>query len=246
MDIKLLPSKIEDAARLCNNSSSPKFVGFLTTEEAAIAESVAKKQNCRFSFFGGYDDAERRFFGAFPEWCDSFEEFFPIKALTFTYRKGDRLSHRNFLGTFMSLGIARETVGDILVEEGRAVAFFTEEIATYVRNQINKVSNVGVTTEEGFSFPLPGTSDLEDVTDTIASTRLDCVVAALAKCSRNTAVELIEGKLVSINSVCCEKTVKSVISGDKITIRGKGKFIIESVNMRSKKDRVILKAKKYI
>ena len=222
------------------------IVGFLSSEELAVAETIAKKYNCKVCFFGGYQDAERRIFGAFPDWCDNLEKLFPIKALTFTYRKGDTLSHRNFLGTFMSLGIARETVGDILVGEGRAVAFFSEEIANYVKTQVGKVSNIGVSIEEGFSFPLPGMSGFEDFTDTISSTRLDCVVASLAKCSRNHAVELIEGKLVSLNSVCCEKTVKSVVSGDRVTIRGRGKFTIESVNMRSKKDRVILKAKKYI
>lgn len=241
-----MPSKIEDALRLCNNSSSPKFVGFLTPQEVAVAEVVAKKQNCKVAFFGGYDDAERQLFGAFPEWCESFEELFPIKALTFTYRKGDMLSHRHFLGTFMSLGIARETVGDILVGEGRAVAFFSEEMARYVKSQINKISNTGVTVEEGFCFPLPGMSAFEEISDTVASTRLDCIVASLIKSSRGTATELIEDKMVSLNSVCCEKATKMVVSGDKITIRGKGKFIIDSVNMRSKKDRLILKAKKYI
>lgn len=241
-----MPSKIEDAVRICNNSSSPKFVGFLSSEELAVAEAVAKKQNGRFCFFGGHDNAERRFFGAFPEWCDSFEELFPIKPLTFIYRKEDTLSHRNFLGSFMSLGIARETVGDILVGEGRTVAFFTEDIADYVKGQISKISNVGVSIEEGFEFPLPGMSGFLELTDTVASSRLDCVVASLAKCSRNTAAYLIESKMVSVNSVCCEKAVKTVNSGDKITVRGKGKFLIESVNTRSKKDRLILKAKKYI
>lgn len=246
MEAKLLVSKIGDACRICNATSFPKFVGFLSPEEAALAETAVKKLHCKFCFYGGFEEAERRYLGIFPDWCDDFEEYFPIIPLTFLYRKGDVLSHRNFLGSFMSLGIARETVGDILIEEGRAVAFFSEDIASYVKGQISKISNVGVTIEEGFSAPLPGVGGFKDITDTVASARLDCVVAALAKCSRATACELIEGKVVAVNSVCCEKTVKTVNDGDRITIRGKGKFIVEAVNMRSKKDRLVLKAKKYI
>ena len=86
----------------------------------------------------------------------------------------------------------------------------------------------------------------KEFSDTVASERLDCIVASLAGCSRKLAAELIEGKMVFVNSVCTDKTVKTVKNGDKITIRGKGKFIIESLDGRTKKDRLIINAKKYI
>lgn len=246
MDLKLLPSRVSDAIRLCDSTAFPKFIGFLTPEEAALAEAVARKQNADYVFFGGYEAAERVFFGAFPDWCNSREEYFPIKPITFKYRESDRLSHRSFLGTFMSLGLARETVGDILVGQGRTVAFFSEDIADFVFSQIEKISNVGVRLEYGYKEPLPTMSGFEEMTDTVASGRLDCVVASLVRSSRGVASELIADGLVSVNSVCCQKTVKAVTSGDKITVRGKGKFIIDSIDTRSKKDRLILKAKKYI
>lgn len=246
MEAPLLESRIRDAVRLCNNSSFPKFVGFLRPEEALEADTVAGRQNCKYCFFGGYDGAERVFFGAFPDWCDDELSYFPITAVTFTFREEDILSHRHFLGSFMSLGITRESVGDILIEKGRAVAFFTREIAGYVITQISKISNVGVTVHEGLTQPLPGMSGFETVTDTVASARLDCVVASLAKCSRKAAAELIESKLVALNGICADKAVKTVSSGDKITLRGKGKFVIDSIDGRTKKDRLILTAKKYI
>ena len=82
--------------------------------------------------------------------------------------------------------------------------------------------------------------------DTVAAARLDCVVASLAGCSRSVACQLIEEKLVLVNSVCCDKTVKNIKNGDTVTIRSKGKFIIDSIDGRTKKDRLIIKAKKYI
>lgn len=246
MEQALIASRANDAIKICNNSAQPKFIGFLRPEETAIVKAVAEKQALKYSFFGGYTEAERVFFGVFPDWCDEDDSLFPITALSFTFRKSDKLSHREFLGSFMSLGIARETVGDILIEEGRAVAFFTKEVSSYVKGEIRKISNVGVAITEGFSGKLPQMGGFAEITDTVASARLDCVVASLAGVSRNMATELIEQKTVTINSVCCEKAVTLIRNGDKITIRSKGKFIIESIDEKTKKGRLKISAKKYI
>ena len=246
MDNNLLASRIKDALRLCDLTQVPKFIGFLRPEEVAFILEACDIGTCRHGFFGGYENAERVYFGAFPDWSEGENELFPISALTFTYRESQQLSHRSFLGTFMSLGITRETVGDILIEKGRAVAFFSSDIADFVLSQITKISGEGVTVEKGYSLPLPGMTGFSQFADTVASARLDCVVASLAGCSRSVACQLIEEKLVLVNSVCCDKTVKNIKNGDTVTIRSKGKFIIDSIDGRTKKDRLIIKAKKYI
>lgn len=246
MDSDLIASRIGDACRICENSLVPKFVGFLRPEETDIAKKTAEKFRAKHFFYGGYDNAERVFFGAFPDWCNESEELFPITPLTFTYRSADNLTHREFLGSFMSLGITRETVGDILIGKGRAVAFFTKEVAPYVKEQIRKISNVGVEISEGIFGELPGRTGFSDITDTVASARLDCVVASLAGVSRATAADMIESKLVTINSVCCQKVVAVVQAADTLSIRSKGKFIIDSIDEQTKKGRLKLKAKKYI
>ena len=246
MELNLLLPRINDAVRLCETSQTPKFVGFLTSNEASVIEKELKSVGTEYSFYGGYEDAERLFFGAFPRWCEKREELFPITPVTFTYRSIDELSHRDFLGAFMSLGITRETVGDILVEKGRAVAFLSSDIANFALSQLDKIGKVGVKAEKGYSLPLPTMSGFEEIRDTVASPRLDCVVAALTKCSRSQAEELILQGLISVNSLCVTKTVKTVTQGDKITIRRKGKFIIESLNKITKKNRVVLIAKKYV
>ena len=99
---------------------------------------------------------------------------------------------------------------------------------------------------EGFFEPLPETSKMVETSDTIASSRLDCVVSVLASVSRGRSCELIENGFVSINSVVCEKTPKLVESGDIITVRGKGKFVITSLSGRTKKQRTVLEFKKYL
>lgn len=246
METEIIVPRVRDAARLCEISGIPKFVGFLTPVEAAVAVSAAAKSGYKYEIFGGYEGAERVFFGVFPQWCAEKQQFYPIKAVTFAYRRQDKLSHRDFLGSLMSLGIKRESVGDILTEEGRAVAFLSAEILKCVLTGIEKVGSVGVTVTEGYTMPLPGGSSAKEITETVASLRLDAVVAALIGTSRAKAAELIEQKLVSVNSVVSEKGVKMVRSGDIITVRGKGRFIIDSAEDKTRKDRTIIKVKKFI
>lgn len=242
MDIKLLPARIDDLKDLCDKSNSPKFMGFLTAEEAAVA--VKKLVVVKHMFFGGYDGAERVMLGILPDWCE--EPSFPLKAITFTYRECDTLSHRDFLGALIALGISRETVGDILIENGRAVAFVADDVFKFVFSQIDKVGNVGVTLTEGFAEPLPALSQKQSFSVTVASPRLDCVVASLCRISRARAVEKIADGLVLVNSISTIKPTVSIKANDKVTVRKKGKFEITSCDQHAKKGRIILKYDKYI
>ncbi len=244
MDSEFFTARVDDAVCHSARNKAPKFLGFLTPQEAAIADSILKKQCAKYLFYGGYGGAERQFLACLPDWCDNPD--FPIVPLTFRYRVSDKLSHRDFLGSLMALGITRESVGDILVEDGRAVVFVTEDVLRYITEQITKIGKVGVTVTEGFSEPLPSRGTLADFTVTAASLRLDCAVAALTGVSRSRAAELIENDLVFVNSLCCNKLTKCISDGDKITVRGRGKYIIDAVSEHTRKGRVIINFKKYI
>jgi len=244
MDSNFFLSRVFDVAESCEKNCIPKFLGFLTSEEASIAADALKKRNIRYSFFGGYDEAERVFLACLPEWCD--DAVFPITPITFSFRKEDELSHRDFLGSLMALGLTREKIGDILVEKGRAVAFVSENIAEHIISQIDKVGRVGVSLNKGCVSPLPSLSTLADFTITATSARLDCIISAICGYSRNKATEIIEAGLVSVNSIMSNKITKTVVDNDKIAVRGKGKFIICSTDERSKKGKIILKYKKYV
>ncbi len=76
--------------------------------------------------------------GFFPDYMEADAEAFPIAPLTLTYRKEDKLGHRDFLGSFMGLGIEREAVGDILIGEGRCVVFVREEPVLFGQHKENR------------------------------------------------------------------------------------------------------------
>ncbi len=244
MEPKFLKERLFSLKGQCENTGKPQFLGFLSEEEAAFAKQLLGEYE-RFMFFGGYEGASRVFLGAFPHNIPRSERAFPISSVTVTYRTLDVLSHRDFLGAVLSLGIKRETVGDILIENGRAVIFLSDSIARLTCQELTTVGRVGVKVMEGFSFPLPRTTNRVLQSITVSSMRLDCVVAAICSVSRNTANELITEKRVSVNSLICEKPTKAVVSGDKITVRGTGKFTVSSLMGETRKGRIKIKIEKY-
>ena len=246
-EVRLILAKANDLVRLRDLRNIPKFSVFLTPSEAAVIESNIKASNC--FFYGGYPDAERRIFAVFPDYISEPLSEFPISVLKFEYRKVDKLSHRDFLGSFMATGISRDTIGDICVGEGTAVAFVVNEIAPYLIEQISKIGKVGISSrivsiDEVDSY-LPPAQTIS-LNFTVSSLRLDAVLSGLIGCSRNKAENHIKDGLVFINSFEVTKTIKQIKAGDRITLRGTGKFLITGCTSVSKKGRVIIAAEKYI
>lgn len=243
MDTKLLPARVNDLINGCRKTGVPKFIGFLKPEEVALAVKQFKCSE-KYLLFGGYPQAERTLLAVLPDWCETPD--YPITPITFTYRKCDTLTHRDFLGSLMALGIARETVGDILIESGRAVVFVLSDISDFVITQIEKIGRVGVELSVGYTEPLPALNQVKTDTVTVASLRVDCVVAALCGLSRNEACQKISDGLVTLNSVCCQKPTQNIQEGSTLTVRKKGRFEIVSFDGYSKKGRIILKYNKFV
>ena len=143
---EVLKARIEDAADLSAVRKAPCFVGFLDERQADLSSKIARNLGVQgFMLWGGYEDAQRRMFAAFPKELLPDSERFPVISIYLSFRKEDSLSHRDFLGALMGLGIKREALGDILVGEGRCVLFCKEEIANFVETQLTKVGRTGWT-----------------------------------------------------------------------------------------------------
>ena len=244
MDEKLLIPRFKDLEEACRRKNAPVFLGFLSEGELSKAREFFIKTDLKVSFFGGYEGALRSFLCLAPDWYE--DNVYPICGITFSFRSEDKLSHRDFLGSITAQGISREKIGDILTESGRAVVFTEAKIADHIIREITKVGRVGVTVKKGFEYPLPEMGKCEEFCVTVSSLRLDCIVAAICKASRNAAVDMIEASLVSVNSFLSEKVTKTVAAGDKISVRKKGRFNIISVDGVSKKGKIILKYEKYV
>ncbi len=144
------------------------------------------------------------------------------------------------------MGIKRETIGDILCGEEMAVVFLREEIAPFVRDQLTKVGGVGVTVVEDYTGPLPAAHMYRSLEDTVASARLDAVVKALVRVSREQAASMIVGGQVSLNHVVTEDVSRRVDSPCTISVRGVGRFLVDQLGPPTKKGRLVLFARKCV
>jgi len=229
-------SQLDDAVYLCQQRQKPYFFSFLSERKQAIAEQYLDSISFfTYRFFGGYHDSERKVLGLY--FYDEIESF-PVIALEITFRKADKLTHRDVLGVLMSLGIERETVGDILVEDGRCVVFVKSEISGYISSQLFKIGNTGVKITEANPDTLPQGRGCDELTFIIASLRVDNIVAAVTGLSREKTKQMIHSGRVSLNYLPCENVSKIVSNGDNLSIRGKGKYRINAVLGETKKHRI--------
>lgn len=242
---KILVSHIQDMTEICEKSHKPRFSAFLDERQSVIAESVMNYLHMdSYKLFGGYEEAARKVLGVFPEYYDGEAEF-PITALKFRYREADKLSHRDFLGAFMSRQIKREMLGDIIVSGGSTTAFVYDTVKDTLMSEISKIGSVGVKVSEENDPDLDFKQSFIEKSGTVSSMRLDSIVGMAAGISRGKAASLIKGGYVSVMYVTEESTSFTLSEGDVFSVRGIGKFLLYSVNGTTKKDRIHITVKKY-
>lgn len=246
-----LLSRIQSAARDALDKSRPYFTRFLTEAEQMRISALKFPADLITGFYGGEgnNDAVRNCFGIVPAFYvndeSDFPALFPVRAITFTFRKCDELTHREILGTLMGLGIERDTIGDICITEGKAAVFVTEKLAEFIMDSVSKIGKVGVSCSYGVDFQLPE-KQYEELSYSVASLRLDNLVRNMANCSRGTACDrYLKPQLVQLNGEVCDNPSKLIKEGDIITIRGKGKFLLSEIGDTGRKGNTHIKVKKY-
>lgn len=245
-DDQLLTARLTDAVTMARRGRC-HFAGFLDEREAELARALMKRLRFdRFLLWGGHEEAERVLFGAFPSHLDPEPSAFPLTAVTVRFRREDELTHRDLLGGLLSRGIQREALGDILIEAGRAVFFAREEIAPFLTEQTDRIGRVGVRLLAGAEEPYPPAHRYEEISAVVASPRLDCVVAAFAGLSREKAVAAISAGLVTLNYREETSVSRAVEEGAKLSVRGKGKFVVDRLGPNTKKGRLCIAGRKYV
>lgn len=244
---RLLASRTADMAEICEKKYIPRFSAFLDGRQAALAEGVLNHLGFdNFMFFGGYENAERVVLGVFPSYSECDSEQFPIKCLVFRYRKDNKLSHRDFLGSFMGCRVNRNMIGDIIVNDGYTAAFIYETVSGALCSEISKIGSVGVKITEEEHPQIYVNEKFTEICGTVSSMRVDSVVSTAVKLSREKAVQLIRGGNVSVNYAVVSSASDEMKVGDVFSVRGHGKFIVDEIIGKTKKDRLYIRIKKYI
>lgn len=257
-DKEILISHALDKKRQSADNSMITHTNFLSLDEISIVKNTDREYNeyVNTVYYGGYGDSERQMALFIPKFYDfddinaflsDNEDDNPVCIVRLKKDKFTALSHRDYLGAIMGLGLKREMVGDIKVTDEGADVFCLKSAANYICENLKKSGRGSVT---GEILSVDAFSSAEDKYEilftTVSSLRLDGVIAAFFNLSRSTAAEAVNKGLVYVNSSQCLKIDYNLKQGDKIVLRGKGKTVLSEIKGTSKKGKLKIEYKRYI
>lgn len=245
-DEELLGRRILDLDSICSKRQRVVYTGFLSESEQAYCEMLFHILDSNVKFMGGYDNAQRCVAVLF---CGDLYELqkdeLPYSVIKLEY--GGEVSHRDILGSILGLGIERSTVGDILVWNDKAYVFVTKEMSPYIERNLFKIGkqnvSVGIVDIDDVEIPEVKT---EEIFATVASLRLDSVVGEGFRLSRDDAKTAVQRGIVSVNHRIVESASHQIHENDVISLRGRGKIVVNSVGTQSKKGRIRINLLRYL
>ena len=243
---KTFMSQMCDKADKAQKIHGAVYTKFLAPREQHLI-SERLKRFVDIECYGGYEGSERNlvcFYLKDDFWGDI---EFPLSVLKITATNKKVYSHRDYLGAILSLGIKRELTGDIITGDECAYVFCHIEIADYILYNLEKVANARVVIEKCSSseVEVPQRS-FKQKDDTVASMRIDCIISSALNMSRGNSLEAIKRGFVTLNYEEVESASANVGDGDVISVRGYGKFIVETDGLLTKKGRYHIHIKQYI
>jgi RNA-binding protein YlmH len=260
---KMLEARATDCLRQSDRGELA-MMNFLTPAEQSYLSAFFKQKRAgdRILFFGGYEGAERSRAYLLPEYLSDLggdldkllKEYFPdefsnsIKAIRIEGSGYKTLTHRDYLGSILALGIERHAIGDIIIENDHsALVLCTDRIFSFLRGGIyrigaDKVTLSEVSLSDGFQVHV----ELLPMSVTVASERLDCAVGALTNLSREKAQELIRGGFCSLDHLPETRCDKNIEPPCVISVRGHGKFAVRGFGGETRRGRLRLLADKYL
>ncbi len=246
----LIKKRLTELAKKSYNGGYFTFTPFLgLLEQSLFHEILPEIKGIKYTEFGGAEGAERIMirFGS-PEDL-GYEEDFPIVTLKIAPKSekfADKLTHRDFLGSLMNLGIERETLGDIVIINNVGYLFAKEDIAVYITDSLTKIKHTDVTVTQVSELPEGELYKTEPRKIQLSSERLDAVIAKVFSISRDDAQSLFKKGLVFVNGKCIESTSYTPKPGDKISARGHGRLVYLGYESTSKKGKLNTLVEVYI
>lgn len=250
---EILINLSEDKIRLCDDNCMLTNTRFLDIRQQSLLYSrFARDKRCCRVLFGGYKQAERQMMFFIPDFMEikNYDDLYslfadeselcPLAAVRLKKdRFSDSLSHRDYLGALMGLGIKRETLGDIIITDDGCDIVCETNIAKYICENLTGAGRATAQTDIiPFSEIREPKESFETEFHTVASLRLDAVTAQAFRLSRTKAVEAINKGLVYINGIQTLKCDAKTDENDKIVLRGKGKIILSEILGESQKGRI--------
>lgn len=245
---QLLCKRFKEYALLSYNKGFNTYTDFLNMNEISLLYNIKHElPTVEVDFYGGYDEAERKiacFHGNEYEYTRDF----PISCVHIQVKNekfSDVLTHRDYLGAVLNLGIERFTIGDIVVQDKDAYLFCTDKMSGYIIDNLTKIKHTNVRCTYVESFDQLVEQQYQTIRGTVASIRLDSILSVAFSSSRSSITNVIKEGKVFVNSRLIESTSYVLKEGDIVSARGYGKFIFQEQQNQTKKGRYFIVIKKY-
>lgn len=253
--------RIQDLAALADRRGCVLYSDFLGLQEQNILHDMMQKFSwLRGETFGGYEGAERLMAAFLPSdgdvWYEDSKEagradgaFWPISCIRIAplqMKFAEKLSHRDILGALMNLGIERSKTGDIAIQEDGAYLFCSEQFADLICNELTRVRHTSVSCSVCQLQDFAYSPNLETIRGSVASVRLDAVMALAFHASRSSLISLIEGGSVFVNGRLITTNAYALKGEDLVSVRGYGRFRYLGTVGQSKKGRTWIEIQKYV
>lgn len=215
------------------------YTPFLGLSQQQVFQSIKKElAYAGYAMEGGAPVCERKLVRFGNPDILGYEEAYPIaclKMMPVMPKFADSLTHRDFLGAIMNLGIERDTIGDIFLQKQGGILFCRETIASYLEENLRQVKHTSITCEMVEDAGELQYAQPENMSVTVSSTRIDGVIAKLYNISRSRSLELFRMGKVFVNGIAIENNSYPLKKDDAVTVRGYGKFLFYGQAGESKK-----------
>lgn len=246
---QLLQKRLAELSDMAFTRGIVTFSDFLNLNELNILHTTPKDMfPARYETYGGYDLSERQMVAFLPD-ALYYEYAYPVAVIEISpvNRKfAEELTHRDYLGALMNLGIERCKLGDIIVDGGRALLFAKEELAAYITGELTRIRHTTVQAEQCTAREFEYVPRYEELKGTVPSIRLDTVLSVAYPLSRSKLTAYIEGGKVFVNGKLITSNGCQLKEADRISIRGMGRLTYEGILSRTKKGRYMIAVRKYI
>ena len=245
---KVMLARVLDACDIVLNNYRPQGTDFYDPRRTILITSLVNSiDGLKTAAWGGYEQAERKRILLLPDNYDG-EKPLPIVCLLIEGNfKMSKVTHRDYLGALLGLGIKREKLGDIVVLENGAQVFVAEEISTFITANVEKIGRVRVAVRElaDQAINLPE-QKFKEIRATVPSLRLDVICGASFGTSRSKIAKEIMSEKISLNWQPCSNLSQLVMEKDIISGRGRGRVEIYEVGGQTKKGRIAVVLRKYL
>ena len=245
----LLQKRLVELSRIAYTREIVTFSEFLNLNELNILHTTPKNMLLsQYKTYGGYGLSERQMAAFLPD-ALYYDYQYPIQIIEISpvNRKfAEELSHRDYLGAVMNLGIERCKLGDILIEDGKAILFAKEELASYIMEHLTRIRHTTVKTSILPAFEDSYEPRYEELKGTVASVRLDTVLSLAYPLSRSKITGLIEGARVFVNGKLVTSNGYRLKEGDILSVRKMGRIGYNGILSETKKGRYMVSIRKYI